>query len=56
MDYPGSFVYQEVEIELEEIIDLRELGLRDKTMDIDKLIKVQEREKIMTNNRVLENL
>ena len=45
-----------VRIRLEEIIGLRDIGLVDKTMDIDKLIYVQGREKIMTNDRVLEIL
>lgn len=48
LDYPGIYVHQEVvnvRIKLEEIIGLRDVGLVEKTMDIDKLIKVQGREK-----------
>lgn len=59
LDYLGIYVHQEVvnvRIRLEEIIGLRDVGLVDKTMDIDKLIYVQGREKIMTNDRVLEIL
>lgn len=58
LDYPGNYVHQKVvkiRVELKEIIELKGIGLLDKTMDIDKLIKVKERQKI-TNNRVLENL
>lgn len=42
-------------IELEEIIELRDVGLVDNTMNIGKLTTVQGREKIMTNGRVLED-
>lgn len=45
-----------IRIELEEIIELRDVGLVDNTMNIGKLTKVQGKEKIMTNGRVSEDL
>ena len=59
LDYAGSDVHQEavnIGIELEEIIELRDRGLADESMDIDELKVSKVRKKITTSGSLGKHL